>query len=137
MTDNEYIAPVKDDTLTVKDVFDRIAEFQKQMSESSFHSLHRLGEAISSMGEDEDVEDKAEPVEHICNVFIQRELTWQKMLSLYEKMYNNLIWFEKQSEKTPEETIISEMVEIIKNNPDPLAKGDAMSVLETYFEIHS
>lgn len=29
MTDNEYTAPVKDDTLTVKDVFDRIAEFQK------------------------------------------------------------------------------------------------------------
>ena len=68
MTDNEYIAPVKDDNLTVKDVFDRIAEFQKQMSESSFHSLHRLGEAISSMGEDEDIEDKAELVEHISSI---------------------------------------------------------------------
>ena len=137
MTDNEYIAPVKDDTLTVKDIFEKVAELQKHMSESSFHSLHRLGEAISSIGEDEDVEDKAEPVEHICNVFIQRELTWQKMLSLYEKMYNDLILVEKQCETTPEETIISEMVEIIKSNPDPIAKGDAVSVLETYFEIHS
>ena len=137
MTDNDYIAPVKDDTLTVKDIFEKVAELQKHTSESSFHSLHRLGEAISSMGDDEDIEDKAELVEHICNVFIQRELTWQKMLSLYEKMYNDLISVEKQCETTPEETIISEMVEIIKNNPDPLAKGDAMSVLETYFEIHS
>jgi len=47
-------------------------------------------------------------------------------------MYNDLIMLEMQSEKSPEETIIAEMVEIIKNNPDPLAKAEANDVLQTY-----
>ncbi len=99
MTENENIVQTEQEELTAKDIFDKIAALQKQMTESSFHSLHRLGEAISSIGEDEENEHKAEHVDQICKVFIQRELTWQKMLALYEKMYDDLIAYEKECRK--------------------------------------
>lgn len=137
MTEKESIVQTVQEALTAKDIFEKIAELQKQMSESSNFSVYGLAEAISSLSVDDDTDQRTEQIELITSVYIQREFTFRQMLSLYEKMYNDLILVEKQSEKTPEETIILEMVEIIKNNPDPLAKGDAMSVLESYFELHS
>ena len=137
MTENESIVQTVQEAFTAKDIFEKIAELQKQMSESSNFSVHGLAEAISSLSVDDDTDQRTEQIELITSVYIQREFTFRQMLSLYEKMYSDLIMLEMQSEKSPEETIIAEMVEIIKNNPDPIAKGDAMSVIETYFELHS
>ena len=97
MTEN--IVHTEQEELTTRDIFEKIAQLQKQMAESSFHSLHRLGEAISSISEDEENEHKADHVDQICKVFIQRELTWQKMLALYEKMYDDAIAYEKECRK--------------------------------------
>jgi len=132
MTENENMLQTEQEELATRDIFQKIAELQKQMAESSNFSIHGLAEAISSLSVDDDTDQRTEQIELITSVYIQREFTFRQMLSLYEKMYNDLIMLEMQSEKSPEETIIAEMVEIIKNNPDPLAKAEANDVLQTY-----
>ena len=78
-----------DNALTAREIFEKIAALQKQLTESSFHSLHRLSDSISSICEGES-EEKIEQIAEVCNAFIMRETTFQKMLELYEKMYNDL-----------------------------------------------
>ncbi len=136
MKENENIVQTEQEGLTTKDIFEKIAELQKQMSENSNFSVQGLAEAISALSVDDGTDQRTEQIELITSVYIQREFTFRQMLSLYEKMYNDLIMLEMQSEKSPEETIIAEMVEIIKNNPDPMAKGQASGVIENYLESH-
>ena len=77
--------------LTAKDIFVQIAALQRQLTESSNTSLHRLGDAISSLESDSsENEDRWEQIADICDVFKTRELTLLKMLELYEKMYSNI-----------------------------------------------
>ncbi len=78
-----------DNALTAREIFERIAELQKQLTESSYHSLHRLADSISSVCENES-EEKLDQIVEVCNVFMMRETTFQKMLEFYEKMYNDL-----------------------------------------------
>ncbi len=78
-----------DKILTTREIFDKIAELQKKLTESPFHSFHRLSDSISSICEEES-EEKIEQITEVCNAFIMRETTFQKMLELYEKMYNDL-----------------------------------------------
>ena len=75
--------------LTVKEIFTQITILQKQLTENSQTSLHRLGDALSAF-ESENVEDSYEQISEICNVFYTRELTLLKMLEMYEKMYNDI-----------------------------------------------
>ena len=77
--------------LTVKDIFVQITELQRQLTENSYTSLHRLSDAISSL-ECDSSEDAArwEQITDICNVFETREATLLRMLELYEKMYSNI-----------------------------------------------
>ncbi len=75
--------------LTVKEIFTQITILQKQLTENSQTSLHRLGDALSAF-ESENVEDSCEQISEICNVFYTRELTLLKMLEMYEKMYNDI-----------------------------------------------
>ena len=77
--------------LTEKEIFDQIVLLQKQLTEQSSTSLHRLGEAISdARGESEFGLISGEQVASICAVFAQREETLRDMMKLYERMYNNL-----------------------------------------------
>ena len=78
-----------DNPLTAREIFEKIAELQKQLTESSYHSLHRLDDSISSICSDEN-EEKSEQVSEVCSVFKMRETTLIKMLELYEKMYDDL-----------------------------------------------
>ncbi len=77
-------------TLTAYDIFVQITELQKQLTENSYTSLHRLSDAIDSIGENESAEDVAEQICDVCDVFKQRELTLQAMLDFYIKVYNDL-----------------------------------------------
>ena len=82
--------------LTAREVFEKIAELQKQLTESPYHSLHRLDDSITSICESEDNEEIGEQIGEVCNVFALREDTFRKMLGIYEKMYSDLNVIEAQ-----------------------------------------
>ena len=75
--------------LTAKEIFVQLTILQKQLTENSQTSLHRLGDAITSIGE-EDNETRYEQVAEVCDVFKTRELTLLRMLEMYEKMYDDI-----------------------------------------------
>ena len=75
--------------LTAKEIFVQLTILQKQLTENSQTSLHRLGDALSSL-EGEDCEARFEQIPEICDVFKTRELTLLKMLEMYEKMYEDV-----------------------------------------------
>ena len=88
--------------LTEKEIFDQIVLLQKQLTEQSPTSLHRLGEAIyDARGESEDGQISDAQVANICAVFAQREETLHDIMKLYERMYNNLQQ-EKREQKMAE-----------------------------------
>lgn len=80
---------------TIDYVLEQIENLQKQITENSFHSLHRLEEAVSSIYEtdaesDEGEENRNSSVACVCEIFRYREITLQKLLAFYEKMYDDL-----------------------------------------------
>ena len=88
---NEYLEEDKmeENKLTAKDIFVQLTILQKQLTENSQTSLHRLGDAITSIGE-EDNDARYEQVTEVCDVFKTRELILLKMLEMYEKMYEDV-----------------------------------------------
>lgn len=84
---------MEENKLTAREIFEKIAELQKQITGNSNMSLHSLGDAISSAFEDEDGNDgnrDFEQIAEICDVFKTRELHLLKLLELYEKMYDDV-----------------------------------------------
>ena len=75
--------------LTAKEIFVQLTILQKQLTENSNTSLHRLGDAITSIGEEEN-EARYEQVAEVCDVFKTRELTLLKLLEMYKKMYDDV-----------------------------------------------
>ena len=80
---------MEENKLTAKEIFVQLTILQKQLTENSQTSLHRLGDALSSL-EGEDCEARFEQIPEICDVFKTRELTFLKMLEMYEKMYDDV-----------------------------------------------
>ena len=80
---------VEENKLTAKEIFVQLTILQKQLTENSQTSLHRLGDALSSL-EGEDCEARFEQIPEICDVFKTRELTLLKMLEMYERMYDDV-----------------------------------------------
>ena len=80
---------MEENKLTAKEIFAQLTILQKQLTENSQTSLHRLGDALSSL-EGEDCEARFEQISEICDVFKTRELTLLKMLQMYEKMYDDV-----------------------------------------------
>lgn len=87
-----------DRPLTSREIFEKIAELQKQLTENSYHSLHRLDDSVSAICNSEN-EDISEQIGEVCSVFKMRETTLIKMLELYEKMYDDLMTCEKSVKK--------------------------------------
>ena len=80
--------------LTTKDIFEQIALLQKQIMEFSYHSPHRLTDAVDSIYSSETSEEneaRSESVSDVTAVFAAREETLAKMLSIYERMYNDIV----------------------------------------------
>ena len=80
---------MEENKLTAKEIFVQLTILQRQFTENSQTSLHRLGDALSSL-EGEDCEARFEQIPEICDVFKTRELTLLKMLEMYEKMYDDV-----------------------------------------------
>ena len=79
----------KMEKLTAIEIFVQLTILQKQLTENSQTSLHRLEEALSTF-ESENIEASYEQISEICDVFKTRELTLLKMLGMYEKMYDDV-----------------------------------------------
>ena len=80
---------MEENKLSAKDIFVQLTMLQRQLTENSQTSLHRLGDALSTL-DDENVEASCEQISEICDVFKTRELTLLKMLEIYEKMYDDV-----------------------------------------------
>ncbi len=91
---------MEENKLSAKEIFVQLTILQKQLTENSQTSLHRLGDALSTF-EAENVEASCEQISEICNVFYTRELTLLKMLEMYEKMYNDI-----QNEETKKVNLV-------------------------------
>ncbi len=108
--------------LTAKDIFDRISELQKQITENSYYSLHRLDDCFTSLYDHEGVSATGEEIEEVCSVFKEREKTLMKMLEIYERMYEDFCVTtpESKSIELIKLSVASEL-ELIKssNIPDP------------------
>ncbi len=112
--------------ITEQQIFEQITLLQKQLTENSYTSLHRLGDALSTF-ESENVEDSGEQISEICNVFYTRELTLLKMLEMYEKMYNDI-----QNEETKKVNLVksafdNNMAMIKESNMETQDKVAALS----------
>ena len=77
---------MEENKLTAKEIFVQLTILQKQLTENSQTSLHRLGDAISSL-EGEEGDARFEQIPDICDVFKTRELTLLKML-YYQHHYS-------------------------------------------------
>lgn len=99
--ENTEIAEATENTATkytIDYVLEQIAKLQQQITESSYYSLHRLSDAVYSIygndsesdGSDESEESRNDSVSCVCEIFRYREVTLQKMLAFYEKMYDDL-----------------------------------------------
>ena len=81
---------MEENKLTAREIFVQLTVLQNQLTENSQTSLHHLGDAISSLGEEES-DSRTEQVEQVCDVFKTRELTLLKLIQIYEKMYNDVV----------------------------------------------
>ena len=80
---------MEENKLTAKEIFAQLTILQKQLTENSQTSLHRLSDALSTF-EIENVEVSCDQIAEVCDVFKTRELTLLKMLEMYERMYNDI-----------------------------------------------
>ena len=113
---NEYLEDEKMDNiqqtavLTEKEIFDQIVLLQKQLTEQSPTSLHRMAEAIAcAVGDDEDSASREKQVEDICAVFAKREETLNEMLIFYRAMYNDM-----KNEKFENQELVARRFEFLK-----------------------
>jgi len=113
--------------LTAREVFEKIAELQKQLTESSYHSLHRLDDSITSICENEESEEKGEQIGEVCNVFALREDTFRKMLGIYEKMYSDLNVIEAQKVAIVKSAFSEQIESICKSDLDNEVKFAAIT----------
>ena len=128
----------QNDVLTEKEIFDQIVLLQKQLTEQSQTSLHRLGEAIyDARGESEDGQLSDEQVANICAVFAQREETLNQMLSFYCSLYKDVRRM-KSSEKFPQiESIISKQIMLVDKMEKFLGQDECAKMREAINEIQS
>ena len=101
---NEYMEDKQmeeNQTLTAKEVFDQIVKLQTVLVENSNHSLHRIGDAFESAFNYTDFdlsgEERSTAIGQITSVFVQREYTLQKMLAIYERIYDDIVNAENQA----------------------------------------
>ena len=108
---------MEENKLSAKEIFVQLTILQKQLTENSQTSLHRLGDALSTF-ESENVEASFEQISGICDVFKTRELTLLKMLEMYEKMYDDVQNEETKKVKLVKSAFDSNMAMINESDMD-------------------
>lgn len=98
---------------TLDYALEQIENLRRQITENQNHSLQRLKEAVSSIYGNESEESDADVVESrnssvysVCEVFKDREDTLCRLLTFYEKMYDDL-----KPKATPEPDPVNEAIE--------------------------
>ena len=111
----EYLEDNKmENKLTEREIFEQIVSLQKQITENSANSLHRLGDVIDSVYSTES-ETGNEQVSEVCNVFSQREYNFKIMLELYIKMYDDVRKTEEERKADLIKSTFSELSSKIKS----------------------
>ena len=80
---------MEENKLTAKEIFVQLTILQKELTENSQTSLHRLGDALSAF-ESENIDASREQISGVCDIFKTRELTLRKMMEVYERMYDDI-----------------------------------------------
>lgn len=117
---------MENNKLTVNDIFEQITLLQKELTENSQTSLHRLGDALSTL-ESESVEASCDQISEICDVFKTRELTLLKMLEMYERMYDDLMSEENRRVNLVKSAFDSNMTMIKESNMETEDKFAALN----------
>ena len=104
--------------LTEREIFEQIVALQKQITENSANSLHRLGDVIDSVYSTEN-ETGNEQVSEVCNVFSQREHNLKIMLEFYMKMYEDARISDEERKADLIKNAFSEITAKIKSSDLP------------------
>lgn len=104
--------------LTEREIFDQIVALQKQLTENSANSLHRLGDLIDSVQSTEE-DTGTEQVSEVCNVFSQREHNLKLMLEFYIKMYEDARTSDEERKAGLIKNAFSEITAKIKSSDLP------------------
>ncbi len=104
--------------LTEREIFEQIVALQKQITENSANSLHRLGDVIDSVYSTEE-DTGTEQVSEVCNVFSQREHNLKLMIELYIKMYEDARISDEERKADLIKNAFSEITAKIKSSDLP------------------
>ena len=75
--------------LTSREIFDQVVALQNELSSNPAHSMKNFSDAVRAYCENDNEEREAGDISEISSAFIQREVTFQKMLDLYQRMYQD------------------------------------------------
>lgn len=100
--------------LTEREIFEQIVALQKQITENSANSLHRLGDVIGDVYSTEE-DTGSEQVSEVCNVFSQREHNLKLMIELYTQMYDDVRKSDEERKAELIKSTISEFSSKIKD----------------------
>ena len=117
---------MENNKLTVSDIFEQITLLQKQLTESSYTSLHRLTDALSAFEGEDESEIRFEHITDVCDVFRTRELNIRRMLEMYERMYDDLMSEENRRVNLVKSAFDSNMAKI---NESDMATEDKFAAL--------
>ena len=117
---------MENNKLTVSDIFEQITLLQKQLTESSYTSLHRLTDALSAFEGEDESETRFEHITDVCDVFRTRELNIRRMLEMYERMYDDLMSEETRRVNLVKSAFDSNMAKI---NESDMATEDKFAAL--------
>ncbi|MBQ8546622.1 MAG: hypothetical protein IJ437_06765 [Clostridia bacterium] len=117
--------------LTEREIFEQIVALQKQLTENTAQSLHKLGDVIDSVYSTEN-DTGSEQVSEVCNVFAMREHNLKIMLEFYIKMYDDI---RKSDEEKKADLIKNAFSEIsFKINDSDLPSEDKFAALSDITE---
>ena len=115
----EYLEDNKmENKLTEREIFEQIVALQKQITENSANSLHRLGDTIDGVYSTEE-DTGTEQVSKVCDVFAMREQNLRMMLELYIKMYDDVKKTDEERKADLIKNAFSEISSKINNSDLP------------------
>ena len=131
----EYLEDNKmENKLTEREIFEQIVALQKQITENSANSLHRLGDVIGDVYSTEE-DTGTEQVSKVCDVFAMREQNLRMMLELYMKMYEDARISDEERKADLIKNAFSEITAKIKSSDlPPNNKSAALSEVREKIE---
>lgn len=124
--------------LTEREIFEQIVALQKQITENSANSLHRLGDTIDGVYSTEE-DTGTEQVSKVCDVFAMREQNLRMMLEFYIKMYDDIRKTDEERKANLIKNTVSELSSKIKDLELPDDKlptlGEITEAIKELFKL--